>query len=260
MAWVEGAYIWFDGDFVRWEDAKIHVLSHVVHYGSGVFEGIRAYKTPAGTAIFRLGDHVRRLYDSAKIYRMDIPYSQEEMAEAIIETVRRNGFDSCYIRPLVFRGYHELGLNALPSPVQAVIAVWRWGTYLAAGAGAGGVDVVVASWNRMAPNTLPPMAKACGNYVNSQLMKMQAVIDGYHEAIAVGTDGLLSEGTGENLFVVRDGTLYTPQLASSILNGITRNTVLTIARDLGIPAVEQPLPREVLYIADEVFLTGTAAE
>ncbi|MBC7084128.1 MAG: branched-chain amino acid transaminase [Firmicutes bacterium] len=260
MAWVEGTFIWFDGDFVRWEDAKIHVLSHVVHYGSGVFEGIRAYKTPTGTAIFRLGDHVRRLYDSAKIYRMDIPYSQEELTRAIIETVARNGFDSCYIRPLVFRGYHELGLNALMSPVHVIIAVWGWGTYLAADAGAGGVDVVVASWNRIAPNTMPPMAKACGNYINSQLMNMQAVVDGYHEAIAVGTDGLLSEGTGENLFVVRDGTIYTPQLASSILNGITRSTVLTIARDLGIPAVEQPLPREFLYIADEVFLTGTAAE
>ncbi|MCR4403152.1 MAG: branched-chain amino acid transaminase [Firmicutes bacterium] len=260
MAWVEGSYIWFDGDFVKWEDAKIHVLSHVVHYGSGVFEGIRAYKTPAGTAVFRLGDHVARLYDSAKIYRMDIPYSQDEIARAIIETVRRNGFDSCYIRPLVFRGYHELGLNPLRVPVQTMIAVWGWGSYLAAGAGADGVDVVVSSWNRLAPNTLPPLAKACGNYINSQLMKMQAVVDGYHEAIAVGTDGLLSEATGENLFVVRGGTIYTPQLASSILNGITRNTILTLARDLGIPAVEQPLPREILYVADEVFLTGTAAE
>lgn len=260
MAWVEGTFIWFDGDFVRWEDAKIHVLSHVVHYGSGVFEGIRAYRTPTGTAIFRLGDHVRRLYDSAKIYRMDIPYSQEELTEAIIKTVARNGFDSCYIRPLVFRGYHELGLNPFTSPVHVIVAAWGWGNYLPADSDAGGVDVVVASWNRIAPNTMPPMAKACGNYINSQLMKMQAVVDGYHEAIAVGTDGLLSEGTGENLFVVRDGTIYTPQLASSILNGITRSTVLTIARDLGIPAVEQPLPREILYIADEVFLTGTAAE
>ena len=260
MAWVEGTYIWFDGEFVKWEDAKIHVLSHVVHYGSGVFEGIRAYKTPAGTVVFRLCDHVRRLYDSAKIYRMDIPYSQEDLARAITETVARNGFDSCYIRPLVFRGYHELGLNALASPVHTVIAVWGWGTYLASGADDQGVDVVVSSWNRMAPNTIPPMAKACGNYINSQLMKMQAIVDGYHEAIAVGTDGLLSEGTGENLFVVRDGTIYTPQLASSILGGITRSTVLTLARELGIPAVEEPLPREMLYIADEVFLTGTAAE
>ncbi|MGE5573618.1 MAG: branched-chain amino acid transaminase [Bacteroidota bacterium] len=260
MAWVEASYIWFDGDFVKWEDAKIHVLSHVVHYGSGVFEGIRAYKTPTGTAIFRLRDHVRRLYDSARIYRMDIPYSQDKLAQAIIETVARNGFESCYIRPLVFRGYHELGLSPLMSPVHVIVAVWGWGNYLSADPDTEGVDVVVASWNRMAPNTLPPMAKACGNYVNSQLMKMQAIVDGYDEAIAVGTDGLLSEGTGENLFVIRDGTLYTPQLASSILNGITRNTVLTIAGDLGIPAVEQPLPREFLYIADEVFLTGTAAE
>lgn len=260
MAWVEGTYIWFDGSFVKWEDAKIHVLSHVVHYGSGVFEGIRAYKASRGTAIFRLGDHVRRLYDSAKIYRMGIPFLPDELAQAIVDTVARNGFDACYIRPLVFRGYRELGINPLKCPVQVIIAAWGWGSYLAADPTNGGVDVVVSSWNRMAPNTFPAIAKACGNYVNSQLMKIEAVTDGYDEAIGVGADGLLSEASAENLFLVRDGVLYTPPLSASVLEGITRNTVLAIARDLGIPAVEQQLPRELLYIADEVFLTGTAAE
>ncbi|MFZ5923676.1 MAG: branched-chain amino acid transaminase, partial [Bacillota bacterium] len=246
MAWVEGTYIWFDGNFVKWEDAKIHVLSHVVHYGSGVFEGIRAYKTSRGTAIFRLGDHVRRLYDSARIYRMNIPFSQDELAQAIADTVARNSFDACYIRPLVFRGYRELGINPLACPVHVIVAVWGWGSYLAADPRNGGIDAVVSSWHRMAPNTLPAMAKACGNYINSQLMKLEAVTDGYDEAIAVGTDGFLSEGSAENLFLVRNGVLYTPRLSSSILEGITRNTVLTIARDLGIPAVEEQLPRELL--------------
>lgn len=260
MVWVEGTYIWFDGDFVKWEDAKIHVLSHVVHYGSGVFEGIRAYRTSRGTAVFRLEEHVRRLYDSARIYRMDIPFSPDELTRAIAETVARNGLEACYIRPLVFRGYRELGLNPLKCPVQVIIAVWGWGSYLASDPTKGGIDAVVSSWNRMAPNTFPAMAKACGNYINSQLMKLEATTDGYDEAIAVGIDGLLSEGTAENLFLVRDGVLYTPQLSSSVLEGITRNTVLALARDLGIPAVEQQIPREFLYIADEVFLTGTAAE
>ncbi len=261
MAWVEGRYIWFDGEFVKWEDAKIHVLSHVVHYGSGVFEGIRAYQTPRGPAIFRLADHMRRLFDSARVYRMEIPFSKDDVTAATIATVARNDFDACYIRPIVFRGYHELGLNPFQCPVHTVIAAWGWGSYLSGGGAEGaGVDVVVSSWNRMAPNTTPPMAKACGNYINSQLMKMQAVVDGYAEAIAVGTDGLLSEATGENLFLVHDGVLYTPEIGSSILRGITRDSVLTLARELGIPTREQPLPREFLYIADEVFLTGTAAE
>ncbi|MGA2116209.1 MAG: branched-chain amino acid transaminase [Bryobacteraceae bacterium] len=253
--------IWHNGRFIRWEDAKIHVLSHVVHYGSSVFEGIRCYATPAGPAVFRLREHVRRMFDSAKIYRMeDLGYTREEMAEAILETVRVNRMDSCYIRPVVLRGYGEVGVNPTNNPIDTYIACWNWGKYLGEEALAGGVDVCVSSWTRIAPNTLPALAKAGANYMNSQLIKMEALANGYSEGIALDTAGYVSEGSGENIYVVRDGRISTPPIGSSALPGITRDTVLTLARELEIPLVETLVPRESLYIADEVFFSGTAAE
>jgi branched-chain amino acid aminotransferase len=253
--------IWRNGEFIAWDDAKIHVLSHVVSYGSSVFEGIRCYETPAGPAVFRLREHVRRLVDSAKIYRMDtFTYTQDQLAAAIVELVSINKLLSCYIRPIALRGYGNMGINGVKNPVDVYLACWEWGKYLGEEAMAGGVDVCISSWNRIAPNTLPALSKAGANYMNSQLINMEAVENGYSEGIALDKSGYLSEGAGENLFLVRDGRIVTPSLGASVLPGITRDTVLTLAAELGIPIVEQTIPREMLYIADEVFFSGTAAE
>ncbi len=252
--------IWFNGDFVGWDDAKIHVLSHVVHYGSSVFEGIRCYRTARGPACFRLRDHVNRLYDSAKIYRMEIPYTQDELEAAILETIRINNLQACYVRPVVFRGFSELAVNPMPCPIEVVIAVWEWGKYLGPEALEKGVSVRFASWNRLAPNTMPSLAKVAANYMNAQLIKMEALADGYAEGIALDTQGYVSEGSGENIFMAKNGQIYTPSTGSSILPGITRHSVITLARDLGYRVTARPIPREALYIADEVFFTGSAAE
>ena len=254
------AEIWFNGKFVPFEDAKIHVLSHVVHYGSSVFEGIRCYETAKGSAIFRLGAHIRRLINSAKIYRMPIPYSQEELEAAAVATVQRSGLRSCYIRPVVFRGLGGMGVNPMENPVESCIAVWEWGSYLGSEALEEGVDVQVSSWNRMAPNTLPSLAKAGGNYLNASLVKMDALLNGYAEGIMLSTGGYVAEGSGENLFMVRDGVIYTAPTHLAILPGITRDSVMRLVHDLGYTLKESNLPREALYIADELFFTGTAAE
>lgn len=252
--------IWFNGNFVNWEDAKIHVLSHVIHYGSSVFEGIRCYQTARGPACFRLGDHVNRLCDSAKIYRLDIPYTHAQLEDAILETIRVNRLQACYVRPVAFRGFGELAVNPMPCPVEVVIAVWEWGKYLGPEALEKGVSVRFASWNRFAPNTMPSLAKVAANYMNAQLIKMEAMADGYAEGIALDTQGYVSEGSGENIFMVKNGRIYTPSTESSILPGITRHTVITLARALGYSVTTRPIPRESLYIADEVFFTGSAAE
>ena len=253
--------IWRNGKFIAWDDARIHVLSHVIHYGSSVFEGIRCYETTAGPAIFRLREHVRRLVDSAKIYRMEgLAFSQEELAGAMVELVGVNNMKSCYIRPIVFRGYGDVGVNGMKNPIEVYMACWEWGTYLGDEALASGVDVCVSSWTRIAPNTLPALAKAGANYMNSQLIKMEAVTNGYSEGIALDTGGAVSEGSGENLFLIRDGKLITPPLGASVLPGITRDTILQLAKDLNIPTEQQQIPREMLYIADELFFSGTAAE
>jgi branched-chain amino acid aminotransferase len=252
--------IWHNGRFIAWDEARIHVLSHVVSYGSSVFEGVRCYETLSGPAIFRLKEHTRRLLDSAKVYRIDVPFTHEELAHAQIELVRVNQLRSCYIRPIILRGYGNMGVLPFGNPTEVYLACWEWGKYLGDEALAQGVDVCVSSWTRIAPNTLPALAKAAGNYMNSQLIRMQAHLDGYAEAIALDDSGRVSEGSGENIFVVRDGKLHTPPLGSSVLPGITRDSIATLARDLDIPVVESPIPREMLYIADEVFFTGTAAE
>ncbi len=253
--------IWCNGKFIVWDDARVHVLSHVIHYGSSVFEGIRCYETTTGPAIFRLREHVRRLADSAKIYRMDaLAFSQEVLADAMLELVRVNNMQSCYIRPIVFRGYGDVGVNGMKNPIEVYMACWEWGKYLGDEALASGVDVCVSSWTRIAPNTLPALAKAGANYMNSQLIKMEAITNGYSEGIALDTSGAVSEGSGENLFVIRDGILITPPLGASVLPGITRDTILKLAKDLGIPTEQQQIPREMLYIADELFFSGTAAE
>ncbi len=252
--------IWHNGRFIAWDEAKIHVLSHVVSYGSSVFEGVRCYDTQRGPAIFRLKEHTRRLLDSAKIYRMPVPFTLEQLTEAQVELVRVNRLRSCYIRPIVLRGYGTMGVMPGSNPVEVFLACWEWGKYLGEEAMTQGVDVCVSSWNRMAPNTLPALAKAGGNYLNSQLIRMQADLDGYAEGIALDRDGYVSEGSGENIFVIRDGRIHTPPLAASVLPGITRDTILTLAREAGIPVVEMNIPREMLYIADEIFFTGTAAE
>jgi len=252
--------IWHNGRFIAWDDARIHVLSHVVSYGSSVFEGVRCYDTQRGPAIFRLREHTRRLLDSAKIYRMPIGYSLEQLMEAQVELVRVNRLRSCYIRPIVLRGYGTMGVMPKGNPTDVFLACWEWGKYLGEEAMTHGVDVCVSSWNRMAPNTLPALAKAGGNYLNSQLIRMQADLDGYAEGIALDRDGYVSEGSGENIFVIRDGKIHTPPLAASVLPGITRDSVLRLAQEAGIPVVEMNIPREMLYIADEIFFTGTAAE
>jgi branched-chain amino acid aminotransferase len=249
--------IWHNGTLIPWDQANIHVMSHVIHYGSSVFEGIRCYGQPQGSAVFRLPEHMQRLIDSARIYRMDIPFSLEELCAAVVDTIEANGVAPCYIRPIVFRGYGEMGVNPLRSPIEVYIANYPWGKYIA---GQGGADVCVSSWNRLAPNTMPALAKAGANYMNSQLIKMEAEVNGYHEGIGLDVNGLVSEGSGENIFIVRNGVLFTPPLANSALSGITRDSVLTISRHLGLTVTEQPIPRELLYIADEVFFTGTAAE
>src|SRR5215813_5282738 len=237
--------IWHNGRFIRWEDATIHVLSHVVHYGSSVFEGIRCYSTPNGPAVFRLREHVRRMLDSAKIYRMEMPFTGEQLSDAMLEVVRVNKMDSCYIRPVAFRGYGEVGVNGMKNPIDVYIACWNWGKYLGEEALADGVDVCVSSWTRIAPNTLPALAKAGANYMNSQLMKMEAILNGYSEGIALDANGYVSEGSGENIFVVRDGKIHTPPLGASVLPGITRDTILKLARRLDIPVVENIVPREL---------------
>lgn len=254
------ADIWFNGELVPHDEANVHVLSHVLHYGSSVFEGIRCYETEQGSAVFRLSEHMRRLVDSAKIHRMDVPYDQEALEAAVVTTIERSGLAACYIRPLVFRGAGSMGVNPLDNPVETVIAVWEWGAYLGDEALNEGVDVEVANWQRMAPNTHPALAKAGGNYLNASLVKMNAVLNDKTEGIMLSTDGHLAEGSGENLFIVRDGTIYTAPASLSILPGITRDAVITLARDRGYEVVEQRLPREALYIADELFFTGTAAE
>jgi len=252
--------IWRDGKFVNWEDATIHVMSHVVHYGSSVFEGIRCYETPAGPAIFRLGDHMRRFADSCRIYRMPLEHSRETLVKACIDTVSENGLPHCYLRPIALRTGEQMGVLPTSTPLEVFIIPWTWGPYLGQDALAEGVDVCVSSWRRPAPDTFPTMAKAGGNYLNSQLSKMEARLDHYSEGIMLDSFGLVSEGSGENLFVVRDGRLITAPLSAGILNGITRDSVSRIARDMDIEVVEQVMPREMLYVADELFFTGTAAE
>lgn len=252
--------IWYDGKLVEWKDATCHILSHVVHYGSSCFEGIRCYETTAGPAVFRLSDHMKRLYDSCKIYCMDIPYPPEAFDQAVLETVSVNGLKSCYIRPFVFRGLGSMGVNPLSCPVHCAIAVWSWGKYLGEDAMEDGVAVRVSSWHRPAPNTFPSMAKAGGNYLNSQLIKMEAIRHGADEGIALDHYGFVSEGSGENIFLVRNGVIFTPPSSSSILPGITRHCVFALARDMGIRIEQHQIPREALYIADEVFFSGTAAE
>jgi branched-chain amino acid aminotransferase len=252
--------IWHNGRLIRWDDATIHVLSHVVSYGSSVFEGIRCYDTERGPAIFRAREHMRRLLDSAKIYRISIPYSIEELIAGMLDVVRESGLSSCYIRPIVLRGYGDMGVLAKNNPIETYMACWPWGKYLGEEALANGVDVCVSSWTRIAPNTLPALSKAGANYMNSQLIRMEASANGYAEGIALDDAGYVSEGSGENIFVVRDGKILTPPLGASVLPGITRETIVKIAAGLGIQVVETIIPRELLYIADEVFFSGTAAE
>ena len=253
-------YIWFNGKLVPWASAKIHVLSHSLHYGTGAFEGIRMYNTPEGPAIFHLKRHMERLIFSAKSLGMKLPYTLPELMQAAVDTVSKNKLKSCYIRPLAYRGYGEVGVFPLGCPVEVMIAMWNWGAYLGSEALDRGIDVCVSSWNRPAPNTLPTMSKAGGNYLSSQLIKMEAVADGYAEGIALDTAGYISEGSGENIFIVRDGIVYTPPLISAILPGITRSSVFKLMESARIRIVEGLIPREMLYIADEVFFTGTAAE
>jgi branched-chain amino acid aminotransferase len=261
MPFEEVKKVWMNGRLVDFADAKIHVFTHAIHYGSGLFEGIRCYNTHnQGPAIFRLDDHLRRLFDGARIYRMEIPYSYEEFRKSCIDTVAANEFQDCYLRPLVYRGFHSLGVFPGSCPVDVVIAAWKWGKYLGPEAIEHGVDVRVSSWNRMAPNTFPALAKATANYMNSILIRQEAAIDGYNEGIALDVQGYVSEGSGENVFLVRGGKIYTPPLGASILAGITRDCIIRIAQDLHFEIVEGLIPREALYIADEVFFTGTAAE
>jgi branched-chain amino acid aminotransferase len=256
----EKGKIWYNGTFVDWKDAKVHVLSHGLHYGSGVFEGIRCYATDKGSFIFRLNEHVDRMYRSAELYKMEIPYSKEAMKEAVKETVRINELDACYIRPIAFYGFHHLGVNPTDCPVECAIAAWRWGTYLGEEALENGIRCTISSWARIAPHTLPVTAKAVGHYLNSLLAVFDARDRGFDEAIMLDTDGYVAEGPGENIFIVKSGTLYTPTAESSILPGITRASVIELAQDLGYKVVEKPITKEELLNADEVFFTGTAAE
>ena len=256
--------VWRDGEFIAWNDARVHVMTHALHYGSSVFEGIRCYATERGPAVFRLGEHIQRLINSAKIYRMPVNYTRTELCQAAVELVRRSEMKQCYLRPLMFRGLDEVnpsfGVNPFKNPMQTFIAAWDWGKYQGEEAIEAGVDVCVSSWTRITSNTLPPMAKAGANYMNSQLIKMEAILNGFSEGIALDDRGYVSEGSGENLFAVVDGKLITPPLASSVLPGITRDTAIQIAKELGIPVVESVLQRAALYLADELFFTGTAAE
>jgi len=260
MAFTGNDQVWMNGSLVAWKDATVHVATHALHYGTGIFEGIRAYKTRNGSAVYRLPEHMRRLYDSCRVYRMEPQWSFDELSAAVVETVRVNGYESCYIRPLVYRGLETLGLDPRPCPVDVSIIVWEWAAMYGADGLSKGIDVAVSSWTRLAPNTLPAMAKATGNYANSGLIKMQAMIDGYGDAIALDENGLVSEGSGQNLFLVRDKVIYTPSVTSSILQGITRDSVMVMARDLGYEIREAAMPREFLYMADEAFFCGTAVE
>jgi branched-chain amino acid aminotransferase len=260
MAFPGTGRIWMNGALVDWKDANIHIASHVIHYGTAVFEGARCYSTPKGSACFRLDAHMRRLMHSAKIYRMQYPLELSGWMSAVLDTIRANQMKACYIRPLIYRGYETLGVNPFPNPVDAAIILWDWGTYLGQDALERGVDVKVSTWARMAPNTLPALAKSSANYANSALIKMEAITEGYAEGIALDVSGNVSEGSGQNIFIVRDGAIVTPPIASSILGGITRDSIITLARDLGYSVSEANLPREALYIADEVFVVGTAAE
>jgi branched-chain amino acid aminotransferase len=260
MAFAGTGKIWMNGRLVEWKDATIHIASHVIHYGSGVFEGARCYSTPKGSACFRLDEHLVRLVNSAKIYRMEYPLDLAGWRNVVLETIRVNKMTACYIRPLIYRGYDTLGVNPLPNPVDAAVMLWEWGAYLGPEALEQGVDMKISSWSRMAPNTLPAMAKSTANYANSALIKMEALADGYSEGIALDVFGNVSEGSGQNVFIVRDGVIMTPPMSASILNGITRDSIITLARELGFTVNETNLPRESLYIADEVFVVGTAAE
>lgn len=260
MAFAKAETIWMNGRLVPWEQATVHVLSHVIHYGSCIFEGIRCYKTQRGPAVFRLRDHVDRLFEGCAIYRMEVPYTREQLEGAILETIRANRLEACYVRPLAYRGYESLGVDPFPCPIDVAVAAYPWGSYLGKDAAEKGVDVMVSSWRRQAPDTLPAMAKASANYMNSQLIKMEALVNGYVEGIALDSAGFVSEGSGENLFLVKKGTLYTPPLTASILPGITRATILQLAQDFKLPVVERSIPREALYTAEEVFFVGTAAE
>jgi branched-chain amino acid aminotransferase len=252
--------VWHNGKYIPWNEATIHVASHVVSYASCLFEGIRCYETAHGPAILRLDEHVGRLVDSCKIYRMEADYTREQLRHAMMDLIRVNNVRSCYIRPLIFRGYGGMGVSPLQNPVEIYLLAWKWGKYLGDEALKQGVDVCVSSWNRIAPNTLPSMSKAAANYMNAQLIKMEAITNGYVEGIALDSTGNVSEGSGENIFVVRNGKIYTPPLGSSVLPGITRDSIIQLAEEAGIPVIEQVLAREILYIADEVFFTGTAAE
>lgn len=253
-------WIWKDGEFIRWEDATVHLLAVAVQFGASIFEGVRCYETPRGPAVFRLPEHIRRFHDSAKIYRMPLEHSPEALVEACRETVRRNELRSCYIRPMALWGYGSAGMDPRDSPLETYVAAWPWGAYLGEEALAQGVDVCVSSWNRAFPNTFPVQAKAAGHYVNAQLIKMEALANGYVEAIALSPSGLVSEGSGQNLFLVRDGVVITPFLDGTSLSGITRDAIMTVAQDLGYTVREQDVPRESLYVADELFFTGTASE
>ena len=252
--------VWMNGKIIDFEEAKVSVLCHALHYGTSFFEGIRAYKTKNGTAIFRFKEHIDRLFNSAKIYRTEIPFTREELMDAIVELIKVNNLEACYIRPLVYRGLGALGVNPFNSPVEVMVAVWEWGAYLGEEAITKGVDVKVSTWTKIAPNTLPTMAKAGANYMNSQLAKMEAIIDGYEEGILLNAQGFVAEGSGENLFLIKDGKIYTTPYSSSILPGITRDSAIKIAKDFGYEVIETNIPREWLYIADELFFTGTAAE
>lgn len=256
----ETQWIWRDGAFIPWADATIHVLSHSVQFGSSAFEGVRAYSTPRGPAIFRLREHLTRLLMSCKIYRMDVPYTVDQLVDASRDLIVRNGVDSCYLRPMVVRGYGTAGMVPVGAPVEVYLPCWPWGTYLGAGALENGVDACISSWHRVEPNTIPAMAKIAGNYLSGQLIKMEALANGYAEGIALSPSGMVSEGSGQNVFMVSGGTIVTTPLDGTILGGITRDTIMTLAREAGIPVREAHMPREMLYMADEVFFTGTAAE
>lgn len=260
MKLTETKWIWRDGTFIKWADAQVHVLCHSLQFGSSAFEGVRCYETPKGPAIFRLQDHLTRLVNSCKIYRMEVPYSIEEMVEGCRELVRRNEMKSCYLRPMVLRGYGAAGMIPFDSPIEVYLPCWPWGAYLGDEAMENGVDCCISTWNRMAPNTIPAAAKIAGNYLSGQLVKMEALLNGFAEGIALGPDGMLSEGSGMNVFVVSGGTLYTPPVDGTLLPGITRSSIITLAKEAGIEVIERALPRESLYTADEVFFTGTAAE
>jgi branched-chain amino acid aminotransferase len=252
--------VWHNGELIDWDDANVHVMTHALHYGTTVFEGIRCYKTERGSEVFRLPEHITRLYHSAKMYRMELALTRQDYLDAVLETIRANQLRHCYVRPLAFRGVGAIGVNPLDNPIEEYILVWEWGKYLGDEAIEQGVDVCISSWNRAAPNTFPTMAKAGGNYLNGSLVKMEAIVNGFSEGIALDTAGYISEGSGENFFLVHQEMIITPPVSNAILPGITRNSVMSLAREKGYELVEQSIPREMLYMADEIFLTGTAAE